>query len=426
MASSPNVDSSQEAPAPDEADSGRNGFERRVAIDSAQLLAEARDLLPEIVELRRHIHVEPEIGLELPLTQAKIIDALVDLDLDVATGTELSSVVATLNGDGAGPTLLLRGDMDALPMPEDSGEPFASEHSGAMHACGHDSHVAMLVGAARLLHGRRSELRGSIKFLFQPGEEGYHGARYCIEDGVLEDPKVDAAFAIHITPNRRSGTLATRPGPLMASADEVFISITGQGGHASMPHGATDPIPVACEIVTALQAHITRSVDAFKPAVLTIARISAGTTSNVIPEQAEMSGTLRTVDERTRTSVHEGIEQVATGIAAAHGCGATVEIKRGYPVTVNDPGFASFAVDVFGDLIGPADVSTMSSPVMGAEDWSYVLQEVPGIMAFLGVCPDGDNPRQAHSCHSNRMRLDEGAMSVGVAAHAAIALSYLG
>ncbi len=411
--------SSNGGPAPAE-------FSRQIGLDAAQLLAEARELLPETIELRRMIHLEPEIGLDLPMTQTKVIDALQDLDLEVETGTALSSVVATLTGDGDGPTLLLRGDMDALPMPENSGEPFASKHEGAMHACGHDSHVAMLVGAAKLLHARRADLRGSVKFFFQPGEEGYHGARHSIEEGLLDNPSVDAAFAIHITPNRRAGTLATRPGAIMAAADEVFIKVTGQGGHASMPHGATDPIPVACEIVTALQSHITRTVDAFKPAVLTVARISAGTTTNVIPEDAELAGTLRTVDERTREDVHRGIEQVATGIAAAHGCGAEVTIKKGYPVTVNHGGFTDFAVDVLRDLVGAGSVSTMEAPVMGAEDWSYVLQKVPGAMAFLGVCPDGDHPRAAHACHSNRMRLDEEAMAVGIACHAAVALSYLG
>ncbi len=397
-----------------------------MALDAAQLLADARELLPDAVALRRLIHAEPEVGLELPLTQGKVVQALADLDLVLTTGDRVSSVVATLTGDGPGPTLLLRGDMDALPMPEDSGEPFASDHEGIMHACGHDSHVAMLVGAARLLHGRRRDLRGSVKFLFQPGEEGYHGARYCIEEGLLEDPAVDAAFAIHITPNRRSGTLAARPGAMLAAADEVFITVTGKGGHASMPHGSIDPIPVACEIVTALQTHITRSVDVFKPAVLTVASIKAGTATNVIPERAELSGTLRTVDEKTRDDVHRGIEQVATGIAAAHGCGAEVTIERGYPTTVNDPEFAAFALSVLGDLIGEPNVSTMASPVMGAEDWSYVLQQVPGAMAFLGVCPDGIEPRSAHACHSNRMRIDEDAMAVGIAAHAAVALSYLG
>lgn len=401
-------------------------IERRAAIDPAALLAEARELLPDTVQLRRLIHREPELGLDLPLTQAKILDALADLDLEVVTGSSLSSVVATLTGEGDGPTILLRGDMDALPMPEDSGEPFASEHEGVMHACGHDSHVAMLVGAARLLHARRSELRGSVKFFFQPGEEGHHGARYAIEEGLLTDPEVDAGFALHIIPNRRSGTFATRPGPLMAAADVIKVTITGQGGHASMPFGAIDPVPVACEIVGALQTLITRTVDAFKPAVLTVASIHAGTTNNVIPERAELLGTLRTVDEKTRAEVHEGIERVATGIAGAHRCGAEVEITKGYPVTVNDAEFTGFATDVLRDLVGASNVTIMDAPIMGAEDWSYVLQQVPGAMVYLGVCPEGETPHSAHACHSNRMRLDEEAMAAGIAAHAAVALSYLG
>ncbi len=400
-------------------------LDARVAIDPAALLAEARELLPDTVQLRRQIHREPELGLDLPLTQAKVLDALADLDLEIRPGEGLSSVVATLRGDGEGPTILLRGDMDALPMPEDSGEPFASEHEGMMHACGHDSHVAMLAGAARLLHAHRSELQGSVKFLFQPGEEGYHGARLCLEEGLLESPIVDAAFALHITPNRAAGTLATRPGPLLAAADVITISVTGQGGHASMPHGASDPVPVACEIVTALQTWITRNVDVFKPAVLTVASIHAGTTSNVIPERAELMGTLRTVDERTRADVHQGIERVAAGIAAAHDCTVTVDIEKGYPVTINDEAFTGFAVDVLRDLVGQGGVTVMDAPVMGAEDWSYVLQQVPGAMAFLGVCPDGQEVAGAHSCHSNRMRIDEDAMAIGVAAHAAVALSYL-
>jgi hippurate hydrolase len=401
-------------------------IERRVAIDPAALMAEVRELLPDTVQLRRRIHREPELGLDLPLTQAKVIDALADLDLEITTGTALSSVVATLTGDGPGPTIVLRGDMDALPMPEDSGEPFASEREGVMHACGHDAHVAMLVGAARLLHARRSELRGAVKFFFQPGEEGHHGARHAIEEGLLRDPDVDAGFALHIIPNRPSGSFATRPGPLMAAADVIRVTVTGQGGHASMPHGATDPVPVACEIVGALQTLITRTVDVFKPAVLTVASIHAGTTNNVIPERAELLGTLRTVDERTRSEVHEGIERVATGVAGAHGCGAVVEIEKGYPVTVNDPGFTDFATGVLRDLVGEANVAIMKAPIMGAEDWSYVLREVPGAMVYLGVCPEGESPHQAHACHSNRMRLDEDAMAAGIAAHAAVALSYLG
>ncbi len=398
----------------------------RPALDSSALLSEARDLLPEAVSLRRRIHAEPELGLDLPVTQTTILDGLSELDLEVRTGTEVSSVVATMVGEAEGPTILLRADMDALPMPEDSGVDFASRREGVMHACGHDAHVAMLVGAARLLHQRRRDLRGTVKFLFQPGEEGHHGARHCLEEGLLSDPTVDAGFALHITPNLTSGSLATRPGPFMAAADTLDIEIEGRGGHASSPHLSTDPIPVAAELVLALQSFVTRSVDAFDPAVLTIARLNAGTTGNVIPERAEIEGTLRTVSEKTRDLVHDGIHRVAHHVAAAHGCEADVTITRGYPVTVNDEGFVAFARGVLHELIGPDSVTDMKAPVMGAEDWSYVLQQVPGCMAFLGVCPPDVTPARAPACHSNRMRLDEDAMAVGIAAHAAVALSYLG
>ncbi len=398
----------------------------RPAVDAATLLADASDVLADTVSLRRAIHAEPEIGLDLPLTQTRVLDALADVDgLDVTVGSGLSSVVATLGGDAEGPTILLRADMDALPMPEDTGLEFASRHPGVMHACGHDAHVAMLYGAVRLLADRRRDLRGTVKFVFQPGEEGYAGARRCIDEGLLRDPDVDAAFALHISPNLPSGHLSTRAGALMASADELTIEITGRGGHASAPHTAADPIPVAAETILALQAHVTRSVDVFEPAVVTVASVTAGTTVNVIPESALLRGTIRAVSEATRERVHAGIHRVAHHVAAAHDCDAAVTIDTGYPVTVNDDHFVEFTFGVLDDLVGPGRVRRMRSPIMGAEDWSYVLQEVPGAMAFLGVCPPGVRPGRAAACHSNRMVLDEEAMVTGVAAHAAMALSYL-
>lgn len=211
----------------------------------------------------------------------------------------------------------------------------------------------------------------------------------------------------------------------MAAADQLLVRVDGKGGHASSPHLAVDPVPVSAELVLALQSMVGRTVDAFDPAVLTIARISAGTTSNVIPEHAEIEGTLRTVSEKTRERVHDGIHRVAHHVAAAHDCEATVEIDKGYPVTINEPGFTAFAREVFHELVGPEQVRDMTAPVMGAEDWSYVLQRVPGCMAFLGVCPAGTRPALAAACHSNRMQLHEDAMAVGIATHAAVALSYL-
>ena len=387
------------------------------------LLSDARDHLPALVELRRRIHRRPELGLDLPHTQAAELDALAGLPLEVHTGTGLSSVVATLRGGaGEGPTVLLRGDMDALPMPEDTGLDFASEVPGAMHACGHDAHTAMLVGAARMLAARRDDIAGTVRFMFQPGEEGSGGAPIMIEEGVLDAPAVDAAFAIHITPNLPSGWVTTRGGAIMASADEFAVTVHGRGGHASTPHFAADPVPVACEIVGALQTFVTRRIDAFNPAVVTVARIQAGTANNVIPAHAELSGTVRATSERVRTSVHEGIERLARGIAEAHGMGAEVAINRGYPVTVNNPAVAATTLEVATGLFGERAVIESPSPVMGAEDWSYVLQRVPGAMAFLGVCPpDVPDARQAPACHSNVMRLDEDAMAAGVALHVAMA-----
>ncbi len=388
------------------------------------LLDTARALLPDVVDLRRRLHQHPELGLELPRTQSAVLDALEGLGLEISVGERLSSVVADLEGGAPGPTILLRGDMDALPMPEDTGLDFASTVDNTMHACGHDAHTAMLVGAARLLADRRDELAGNVRFMFQPGEEGSGGAALMIDEGVLDD--VDAAFAIHIAPNVPSGIVAWRPGAAMASADELTITVTGRGGHASSPHWALDPVPVACELVLALQSMITRTVDAFDPAVLTIAQIAAGTVNNVIPESVVMHGTLRAVSERTRHEVWERIRKVADGVASAHGAAVEVGIKEGYPVTVNDARFAAFAGSVVDDRLGPGRSFQLPNPVMGAEDFSYVLDRVPGAMVFLGVCPpDHPNPFDAPSCHSNRMILHEDNMADGIALHAAVATTYL-
>lgn len=388
-------------------------------------MEEARAVLPGVIELRREMHLHPELGLELPRTQAAVLRSLEGLGLEVRTGSSLSSVVADLHGGaGDGPTILLRGDMDALPMPEDTGLDFASTVDGAMHACGHDAHTAMLVGAARILAAQRGQLAGRVRFMFQPGEEGPGGAAHMVGEGVLDG--VDAAFALHVAPNMFSDFVVHRAGAALASADVVEITVTGRGGHASTPHWATDPVPVGCEIVLALQSMITRTVNVFDPAVLTIAKLRAGTTDNVIPESATLTGTLRAVSELTRHAVWDGIGRVVEGVASAHGCTATVDIVEGYPVTVNDGTFTAWASDVVAGVVGVDRVVEMPSPVMGAEDFSYVLQKVPGAMFFLGVCPpENPNPFEAPACHSNRMVLNEDAMATGVAVHAGVARAYL-
>jgi amidohydrolase len=388
------------------------------------LLDAAKAELPGVVDLRRTLHRHPELGLDLPRTQAAVLSALEGLPLEVRTGDALTSVVADLEGGLPGPTVLLRGDMDALPMPEDTGLEFSSEIDNTMHACGHDAHTAMLVGAARLLSERRAELAGRVRFMFQPGEEGSGGAAVMMEEGVLDG--VDGAFAIHVAPNVPAGIVGWKPGPTLASADEIEIVVTGRGGHASTPQWATDPVPVACELVLALQSMITRTVDVFDPAVFTVGQIEAGTTHNVIPESARLYGTLRAVSERTRHAVWERVRRVANGVASAHGCTVEVDIVQGYPVTVNDQQFAPFVAGVVEEHLGPGRQYQMPSPVMGAEDFSYVLQQVPGAMVFLGVCPpENPNPFDAPACHSNRMILHEDVMADGIALHAAVATDFL-
>jgi amidohydrolase len=394
------------------------------------LHAHARSVQSRTVALRRSLHRHPELGLDLPRTRDAVIAALADLPVQVHLGRSVSSVVAVLDGHLPGPTILLRGDMDALPLPEATGLPFASQVPGAMHACGHDTHTAMLASAARVLAARRDELAGRVVFMFQPGEEGFHGARYMIEEGLLDRRgpagRPDAAFALHISATLPSGEVHARPGPLMAAADTIRVRVNGRGGHASAPHDALDPVPAAAAMVGALQTAVTRRIDTHEPVVLTIAHITAGTTTNVIPETAYLEGTLRSLSETTRATMYEEVRRVCRHTAIAHGCTAEVDIEPGYPVTVNDTGAADQVDTLAGRVLGRERVATMPTPIMGAEDFSYVLAEVPGALAFLGGCPPGVDPAVAPPNHSNRVVFDEEAMTAGVAVYVGLALAGAG
>jgi amidohydrolase len=392
----------------------------------ADVRSAAEAILPEVIEIRRRIHRRPEIGLQLPETQAVVADSLRELGLAPRLGLATSSVTAVIEGGLSGPTILLRADMDALPLHEDTGLDFASEIDGAMHACGHDTHVAMLLGAARLLVGRGAELAGNVLLMFQPGEEGYHGARVMIEDGLLDGADVARAVALHIGNRYAAGTIALRAGPMLASGDRVVATVRGRGGHASAPHLALDPITVAAELILAVQTAVTRRIDVFDPAVVTITRVSGGTTNNIIPESVELEGTIRAVSADTRAAAAALVRQVAEGIAAAHGATIELEIVPGYPVTHNDPEVVAWIRGLAVALAGEEAIDDLAAPIMGAEDFSYVLERVPGMMAFLGARPATEDPATAPQNHSNRVVFDEPTMALGVALYAAAALDFLG
>jgi hippurate hydrolase len=397
----------------------------------ASLVAEAAALSDRITALRRAVHAEPEIGLHTPKTRDKIRAALAHLPLEWAEGPSTTGLVATLKG-GAGPgrSVLLRGDMDALPMPEETGLDFASTVPGRMHACGHDAHVAMLAGAAELLAGQADSLAGEVRFMFQPGEEGYHGARFMLEDGLLGGEGFghalpDAAFALHVMPNAPHGLIGGRAGPLLAAADQLQITVTGRGGHASMPHDTLDPVPIACEIVGAIQTMVARRFSVFDPVVVTVSKIEAGTAHNVISDSASLTGTMRTLSAANRARLKDELPLLAAGIAGAHGLSAETTILEGFPVTLCDAGAVDFGERVARAMLGEGAFQRLADPIMGAEDFAYVLEKVPGAMFFLGFAHEGDDWRQCCGIHSTRMMLDETVMPRGAAFLAGLATTFL-
>jgi hippurate hydrolase len=396
--------------------------------DGTALLADAEALSGEIVALRRAIHAEPELGLHTPKTRDKVRAALAGLPLDLREGPSTTGLVATLRGTApaTGPVrrVLLRGDMDALPMPEETGLAFTSAVPGAMHACGHDAHTAMLAGAARLLCARQDAFSGEVQFMFQPGEEGYHGARFMLEDGLI-DPLPDAAFALHVMPNAPHGMVGGRSGALLAAADQIEIVVEGRGGHASMPHQTLDPVPVACELVLAIQGMVTRRFNAHDPVVVTISRIDAGSAHNVIADRAVLKGTMRSLSREHRAALQQSLTRLASGIAEAHGLTARVTIVEGFPVTICDERAVTFGEMVTVGLWGGDAFLRLPDPIMGAEDFSYVLEQVPGAMFFLGVAPQGSDWANCCGIHSTRMMVDETVMPRGAALLAALGTRFL-
>jgi amidohydrolase len=375
------------------------------------------DVGERIVALRRDIHREPELGFDTEKTAGKVLAALDGLPLDIRTGVAENGVVATLKGEGAGPTVGLRADMDALPILEETGLPFASEVDGKMHACGHDGHTSMLVGAAHALSGMRERMNGTVKFFFQPAEEGGGGGKVMVEEGVADD--VASIFALHLWPGLPFGKAATKAGPIMAAADAFEMTVKGAGGHGAMPHLTADAITMAAQIVTALQTVVSREVDPVEPAVLTVGEIGAGTAFNIIPETARLGGTVRTLNEDLRRRMPERIEHIARGVAQGMRGVAEIAYEFSYPVTMNDEAAANRALSVIGDLFGEKNKLELPNPSMGAEDFAFFLQKIPGAFIWLGVGQD------ISGLHTSTFAFDEEILPLGSALLTALALESL-
>ena len=380
------------------------------------LQAEVEENLGEqIIALRRDIHREPELGFDTERTAQKVLAALDGLPLDIETGVARNGIVATLWG-GEGPTVALRTDMDALPIEEETGLPFSSEIEGRMHACGHDGHTSMLVGAAHALSQRdlRDRLNGTVKFVFQPAEEGGGGGRVMVDEGVADD--VASIFALHLWPGLPFGKVATKAGPIMAAADAFEMEIRGSGGHGAMPHLAADAVVIAAQVVTTLQTVVSREIDPVEPAVLTVGEIGAGTAFNIIPEKARLGGTVRTLNPDLRERMPGRIEALARGVAKGMRGDANLDYTFSYPVTVNEEAAADRVLEVAEDLFGAESVLELPNPSMGAEDFAFYLEKVPGAFIWLGI------GEEVSGLHTPKFAFDEKVLPRGSALLAALAL----
>lgn len=400
-----------------------------------QLLKQAE---PKVIEWRRHIHRNPELGNHEFETAKYIANHLKSLGMQVETGVAHTGVVGLLKGGKPGPTVALRADMDALPVTEQVDVPFASKKKttyngvdvGIMHACGHDTHVAMLMGAAEVLAGMREQLNGDVLFVFQPAEEGAPdgeegGAELMLKEGLFKKYKPDVAFGQHVTSNLPAGVIGYRTGPLMASSDEFRITVDGRQTHGSRPWGGVDPITVAAQIVLGTQTIISRQIDITKePAVVSFGKIAGGVRNNIIPDRVFMNGTIRNFDMDNRRQIFEKLQTTVKHIAESGGAKAEVQILEGYPVTVNDPALTQAVLPTLRATAGEKRVIEVPK-ITGAEDFSYFANEVPGFYYFLGVTPAGTDPATAASNHSPEFYVDESALKVGTATITQLALDYM-
>jgi amidohydrolase len=385
---------------------------------TTSLLEVPSEVVRDVVALRRDFHAHPELGFEEVRTAGIVADRLKRLGYEVRTGVGQTGVVGVLRTKKPGKTILLRADMDCLPILEQSGVEFASTSPGKMHACGHDGHTAILLGAAQMIAARAEQLCGTIVLCFQPAEEGKGGARAMIEDRLLDEPHVDRVYGLHLTSLYPSGQVLVRPGPVMASSDSIDVRIRGRGGHGAAPHQTVDPILTSAHFIALVQSVVSRQVDPIEPAVVTIGSIHGGTIHNVIPDSVELLGTVRAFSEAERAQMKPRIEAILSGCCAAHGASYDYHYLERYPVTVNDAQQAEYVRGLALRTVGPERTAELSL-TMGAEDFSFMLRARPGCFFFLGSQSDA---RTAVPHHNARFAIDEACLPTGVRMMVALAL----
>lgn len=395
---------------------------------AADLKRDVDEILPGVVADRRHLHEHPELGMQEYETARFVVERLTALGVeDIRTGISETGVTGLVRGTGDGPgkdkVVLVRADMDALPIEEENDVEYRSKHAGVMHACGHDAHTSILLGVARILMERRDSFAGTVKLCFQPCEEtGPGGAKWMIEQGVLDDPKVDACFGLHVWQNEPVGYVLVGDGAVMAASDRFTIRIQGKGGHGAMPNHCVDPIVVGMEIVGALQTLVSREVDPTRSAVVTVGEFHAGHAPNVIPDTAEISGTVRSFDPEVRDLLERRIMELSEGVGAAMRAEVTAEYRRGVPATVNDPAMADIARQAAIEVVGEDHVRPQI-PTMGGEDFSFFLEATPGCYFFVGTNNEERGLVWGH--HHPRFDIDEEALGIGVEAMVRTVTGYL-
>jgi hippurate hydrolase len=392
------------------------------------VLTQAKAMLPELQALRRQLHQIPEFGLELPKTLEVILQQISGLG-EITTSKEISSAVLHIKGEQPGATVLLRADMDALAVIEDTNLDYSSTN-GYMHACGHDLHMAIGVGAAKILSSRKSEIKGDVIIFFQPGEEGHHGADVMIDQGdlMVSGNKPIRAYGLHVFSSYPLGMMGSKAGPLMASAGDLFVTVSGSGGHGSMPWLSKDPISVLSEIMSALQTMVTKRFNAFDPVIVNIGWVKAGdtATTNVIPESASFGATVRVFSEENATKLKKYTTELAESIAKAFGLSATVEFTRATEVLVNDAAAIQSVEKVTSKLFGPGRYINLPAPIAGGEDFASIVHEIPGAFVFMGAAPPGVDPSTAATNHSNKAVFDDSVLADGAALLVELAFEALG